>query len=115
MRTYGRVTNPDGSKTWVEVLTTSAGDNSYVWLTTLIQVLKLNTGESPFFGKDGIPAKNSVITQTLPTFAVQQVQTQFSQYFSNLTITLITAIPTPTYQVNVVFFSGIPLELRVPT
>lgn len=50
MRTFGRTTNIlTGVKTWVEIDTDSAGFNDAVWLTTLVQVLKLNLGESPFF------------------------------------------------------------------
>src|SRR5487761_1386540 len=34
LRTYGRVTNPDGSQTWVVISTAASGDNSLVMLTT---------------------------------------------------------------------------------
>ena len=45
MRTWGRITNADGTKTWVEVSTGPDGLNQEVYVTWLAQVLKLNLGE----------------------------------------------------------------------
>ena len=42
MRTYGRVTNEDGTKTWVEVDTDANGYNDAVYVTTLAQCLQLS-------------------------------------------------------------------------
>ena len=86
MRTYGRVKNSDGSLTWVEVQTDANGHDDYVWLTTLIQCLKLNIGESPFYASYGIPARQSVLQQIFPDFYVTQAQIQFSPYFSSLVV-----------------------------
>lgn len=113
MRTYGRVTNPDGSKSWVQVNPAPNGDNDYIYLTTLIQTLKLNLGESPFYSNYGIPAAQSVMSQILPTYYTLQTQTQFSPFFSSLIISLLQSNP-PIYMVNVVLNSGVPLEVQVP-
>lgn len=86
MRTYGRVTNSDGSKKWVQVNTDSNGMDSYVWLTTLCQTLLGVLGESPFYAQYGIPSIQSVLTQVYPNYFVQRTQQQYSQYFASLQI-----------------------------
>jgi hypothetical protein len=86
LRTYGRTYNEDGTYQWVEVTTDSAGFNDEVWLTTLIQCLKLNLNESPFYAQYGIPAQQSVVQQVFPDFYVTRTQTQFAQYFASLVI-----------------------------
>lgn len=114
MRTYGRVTNSDGAKTWKLVETDSTGSNDYVYITTLIQVFKLNLGESPFYANYGIPAHNSVLQQTHPDYYMSRTQQQFSQYFASL---IITAAPSvgpdfkPVYNVNLITHYGVPLEI----
>jgi hypothetical protein len=110
MRTYGRIQNEFGSKTWVEIDTQVNNDNSLIWVTTLIQTLKLNLGESPFFANYGIPARPSVIQQIAPDYYMIQTQKQFSQYFASLIISR-QASPTinpntPTYLINVLTFQG---------
>ncbi|WP_063829640.1 hypothetical protein [Paraburkholderia dilworthii] len=106
MRTYGRITNEDGTKTWVQVNTDSAGYDDSIWLTTLAQCLKLNLGESPFYANYGIPQYQTIVTQVLPDYYVMQTQTQFSQYFSSLTISRVQVQWPPAYQVNAVCHSG---------
>lgn len=86
MRTYGRLTNPDGTKRWVVVETADDGDNTEVWLTTLAQTLKLALGESPFFANYGIPAKQSIVQQVFPDFYVAQARQQFAGHFASLII-----------------------------
>ena len=81
MRTWGRING-----VWTEVSTDANGNNDLVWLTTLIQVLKLNLNESPFFGNYGLPAHQSVVQQVAPDFYVAQTQQQFAQYFASLII-----------------------------
>lgn len=118
MRTWGRVTNPDGSKTWVEVTTDANGDNSMVWLTTLAQTLKLNLGESPFYADRGIPAAQSVIQQIQPDYYVAQTQRQFAQYFAALVIAKEPQQPNqprPTYRINATTFQGATLTGPIPT
>jgi hypothetical protein len=117
MRTYGRTYNQDGSYQWVEVSTDENGFNDEVYLTTLIQNLKLNLGESPFWANNGIPAQKSVISQIAPDYYVQQIQQQFSQYFSSLLIQKtqpsLQSI-TPTYRVNVLTNQGARLTMEIP-
>ena len=113
MRTYGRVTNKDGTKSWVEVTTDNQGYNDYVWLTTLCQTLQLNLNESPFFANYGIPSQQSVLQQVFPDYYVSITQQQYSQYFANLNISKVNS-PTPTYQVSVVTSQGVPALEYVP-
>jgi hypothetical protein len=95
-----------GKKTWEVVTTDFEGFNDSVWLTTLAQVLKLNLGESPFFGNFGIPAHPSIVTQIAPDFFMARTQQQFAGYFASLIITRQSdAIddsgrPAPQYLVN---------------
>ena len=113
MRTYGRVTNADGSRTWVEVQTDSQGYDDYVWLTTLCQVLQLNRNESPFYANYGIPAQQSVIQQIYPDYYVAITQQQFAQYFANLTVSSVPGY-SPVYQVSVTTHQGVPALEYVP-
>lgn len=120
MRTWGRVYNSaTGNLDWVEVSTDSNGQDDYVWLTTLIQVLKLNLAESPFYANYGIPAQPSVISQIFPDFYVAQVQSQFSQYFASLQIVPVKGAVnemgalTPTYTINVLTNVGVNLTTTI--
>ena len=122
MRTYGRVAldplYPD-VLTWVQVGTDSNGFNDLVYLTTLAQVLKLNLGESPFYGNFGIPAKSSVITQVYPDYYVTFIQQQFAQYFTSLIISRSVVTNSkgqdmPVYAVNVVTQYGSKIPFQVP-
>lgn len=109
MRTWGR--NADG--TWAEVVTDVNGDNDAVYLTTLIQVLKLNPGESPFFANYGVPAQASVVSQIFPDFYTNRTQQQFSPYFASLAITRSQDNP-PTYEVQLVTNTGAKISAQVP-
>jgi hypothetical protein len=115
MRTWGRIYNEYGVPTWVEVTTDANGYNDAVWLTTLIQCLKLNIGESPFYANYGIAARQSVVTQVFPDYYVNQTQTQFAQYFASLLISKVPGTPTPTYNVNVVTHQGATISLQIAT
>lgn len=106
MRTYGRIQNEDGTKTWVTVETDAAGFDDNVWVTTLAQALKLNLGESPFHADVGIPQYQTIVTQVLPDFYVSQTQSQFAPNFASLTITRVQGSFPPVYQVNAVCHSG---------
>lgn len=101
MRTYGR--DPQGR--WIKVQTDDNGFNDAVWLTTLVQTLKLNPEESPFYADKGVPAYGSVIQQILPTYYVTKVQQDFAEYFTSLQITLVSDDP-PVYNVNAVTKAG---------
>lgn len=114
MRTYGRILNEDGSKTWVQVDPDANGYDDPIWLTTLAQCLKLSINESPFYANYGIPAQRSVVQQIFPDFYVAQTQSQFSQYFASLIIAKIPDPRTPTYNVNVVTHQGAKTIIEVP-
>ena len=111
MRVYGRVA---GSPIWVVVETAPNGTNDSVYLTNLIQVLKLNLNESPFYANYGIPAQQTVATQIYPDFYAQQVQTQFAPFFASLIISKVTGQGKPVYNVNIVTHQGVVLNLDVP-
>lgn len=113
MRTYGRIFNEDGTYQWVEVSTDANGYNDYVWITTLIQCLKLNLGESPFYADYGIPAQQSVIQQIFPDFYVFRTQSQFAKYFASLLISK-QNFPTPTYNVNITTNQGVKMAASIP-
>jgi len=115
LRTWGRLTDEEGNKTWVEVTTDANGFNDSVYLTTLCQVLKLNTGESPFFANWGIPQYQTVMTQVFPDYYVMQVQTQFAPYFAALTITRVRGAFPPVYNVRALAHSGAILTAEVAT
>ena len=81
MRTYGRLNG-----VWTEVDSDPNGNSEYVLITTLIQCLKLNLGESPFYANYGLPAQQAVQTQIPPDFYIARTQGQFSQYFASLIV-----------------------------
>jgi len=105
MRTYG--VNPQTGQ-WVEVTETS-----YIWLATLVQTLRLNQGESPFYANYGLPAQTSVMTQVPPDIAVNRTQTQFSPYFASLTVVKQQNATNPTYNINAVFQNGTTISTTV--
>jgi len=123
MRTYGRVYSQpptefsEGVYKWVEISTEANGSNDYVYLTTLIQCLKLQTGESPFYANYGIPAQRSIMQQIAPDFDVMKTQAQFAQYFASLIIVRVPGGPgtPPTYRVNVVLNNGTKVVLEIGT
>ena len=107
MRTWGRV-----GGVWTEVSTDAQGNNDYVYITTLIQVLLLNLNESPFYADYGIPAQRSVVTQIFPDYYVVVTQKKFAPYFSSLQISKQSA-PMPTYLINLVTKQGVPFQTVV--
>ena len=110
MRTWGRVNGA-----WQEVVTDPVtGLNDNVWLTTLLQCLKLNLGEDTFNADYGIPAQQSVIQQIFPDFYVAQIQQQFSPYFASLIIAKVPGQIAPYYTVNIVLHSGAKISTSVP-
>jgi hypothetical protein len=112
-RIWGRVYASDGSYVWQAVTTDSNGSNDYVYITNLIQVLKLNPGESPFYANYGIPALKSVQTQIAPDYYMALTQSQFSGYFAALVITKVTS-PTPSYRINLTTNAGVKIETVIP-
>ena len=114
MRTYGRQYNSDGTYQWVEVSTAPNGDNSQVYLTTLIQCLNLNLGESPFWANYGIPIMQTLATQVYPDYYLMQLQAQFAPFFATLTITRVANTTAPYYKINITTFAGGVLDAQVP-
>ena len=116
MRVYGRTTDVNGNKTWVEVETDANGLNDYVYITALAQELQLNLGESPFWGDRGIPAHPSVVQQVAPDYYTMLVQKRYAPFFTSLVISKIPESPgvDPTYRVNVTTQYGVSAELHVP-
>lgn len=115
MRAWGRITNPDGSKTWAQVSTDANGFNDAFYVTALAQCLKLNLGESPFFAKSGIPQHQTIMTQMFPDFYVAQIQRQYAQFFASLTITRVPGVLPPQYNVNAVTHAGATINQNIPT
>lgn len=109
MRTYGRLPT---TNEWVEISSDTVNGDDFVWLTTLIQCLKLVLSESPFFANYGIPAQQSVIQQVFPDYYVAQTQSQFAAYFASLIIAKLAAI-NPTYKVDVVTNVGTRLSEEI--
>lgn len=112
MRTYGRVVNQDGSKSWVVVQTDANGFDDWVWVTTLLQVLKLNLGESPFYANYGIPAKPSIVQQVFPDFYVSRTQQQFAPRFASLSLAKLPST-TPTYSLQATLNQGAQVSATV--
>lgn len=113
MRVWGRVYNLYGVPHWVEVDTDADGSNDYVYVTALIQCLKLALGESPFYANYGIPGRQSVLTQIAPDYQVAVTQQQYAGFFASLIITRIhndpltlKQEPVPTYRINALLHNG---------
>ena len=116
MRTYGRTGQVNGAGgTWVEVDLDANGYADNIMLTTLVQTLKLNLGESPFFGSSGIPAQQSIVTQVFPDFYAAQTQQQFAPNFASLVISRVQGSFPPVYSVTAVCHSGAILTTTVAT
>jgi hypothetical protein len=123
MRVYGRIV-PDilfpDEKQWVEVTTDANGFNDMVYLTNMIQVIKLNLGESPFYANWGIPAHASVMTQIAPDFYMTLIQQRFAQNFMLLILTNLPnsvdedGRPAPGYHYTVVTQYGATLTGVIP-
>jgi hypothetical protein len=116
MRVFGRLA-PDefGRRPWVVVETDPESYNDYVYLTALVQALKLNLGESPFYARFGIPAHASVIQQIAPDFAVAFMQGYYSQFFASLVVAKapLSFPPVPTYNISIIRTNGSAFETQV--
>jgi hypothetical protein len=112
MRTYGRTYDEFGVPHWQVVETDVNGNSQYVYVTTLVQCLKLILGESPFYANYGLPAIQSVLTRIFPDYYVYQTQSQFAQFFASLIINKVPSL-IPTYNVNLVLKDGTMLNFDV--
>ena len=120
MRVWGRIPAlNDVGYEWSEVTTDSNGYNDAVYVTALCQVLQLQTNESPIYADYGIPAQDSITTQTFPDMAVYLTQQRYSRYFAFLKITKAIQknqynVPTPVYDVTVITQTGSVINSTVP-
>lgn len=101
MRSYGK----DQNGNW-QIIT----DSNYIYLATLAQTLRLSQNESPIYGNYGIPGQQSVMTQLAPDVAVNRTQSQFSGYFSSLTLMRNQSASNPTYNITATFTDGTPVS-----
>ncbi len=115
MRTYGRVYDLYGKPTWKVITTASDGANDYVWFTTLVQCLRLNLGESPFWANYGIPAHPSIVQQIYPDYYVNLTQQQFAPYFASLLVAKVPDVGKPFYRVNAMTNQGVKVAAEIPT
>lgn len=114
MRTYGRVLDATSQKwQWVKIESDPVNGDDMIWLTTLIQCLKLSLAESPFYAAYGIPAQASVVQQIFPDFYVTLTQQQFAQHFASLQLSKVSS-PTPTYNLNVLTNVGTRITSTIP-
>lgn len=100
--------------------TDAQGSNDYVYVTALVQVLKLQIGESPFYADYGIPAVNSVRTQVPPDLYVARTQQRYAQFFASLIVSRVDVPPAtlkfepePTYKINVLLHQGTRMQFLV--
>lgn len=110
MRVWGR----QGGQ-WVMVTTDQNGYDDAVNVTWLAQVLKLVLGESPFWSNWGIPQYQSIMTQIAPTYYVMQTQGFFSGKFAALSISRVSGVTNPTYNINIVTKTGATITAEIPT
>jgi hypothetical protein len=107
------VTDPkSGARWWAQVNPDASGNPDSVYLTALIQTLKLNLNESPFYGNWGIPAHESVVTQIFPDYYVMLTQQRYAPRFMSLIIAR-EPLPMPTYSVAVQFKTGARISTTV--
>lgn len=112
MRIHGRKINPDGTKTWVTYDTAAGDPIDAIYVVWLIQALKMNTLESPFWPGWGVDIWQSLQNTFYPDSSIANMQAEFSQYFSFLSITR-QSDPDPHYAVSVITKAGVPLNYRV--
>ena len=105
MRVYGRIFVPappsgiersedlvaatpttPGNYRWVVLETAPNGSNDYCYVTALIQCLRLNLGESPFYARYGVPAAVAVHLQLQPDFYINYIQKFYARFFASLII-----------------------------
>ena len=67
------------------------------------------------FANIGIPALNSVQTNIPPTAYIALIQQYFAQYFANLSISVVTGQPNPTYNIYALTNTGASIFFSVAT
>lgn len=86
MRVWGRTYDALGNGKWVAVETDSNGFDDYPHITALVQAIRLNLNESPFWGQFGLPARQAILQQQPPDYNMQFIANYFSQFFASLVI-----------------------------
>ncbi len=114
MRIHGRQLNPDGTKTWVTLDTANGDSEDAVYVLWLIQTLKLNTLESPYWPGWGVPIWQVMQNTFYPDSSIAKIQADFSQYFAFLSIARV-ANPDPYYRVIVITKNGTMKTIKVLT
>lgn len=112
MRIHGRRINPDGTKTWVTLDTTKGDSEDQVLVLWLIQTLKLNTLESPFWPSSGVPTWQTMQNTFYPNNSLAKIQSEFSKYFTYISISRVTK-PDPYYNVTVITKNGVKSTVQV--
>ena len=112
MRIHGRQLNADGTKTWVTLDTENGDSLDAIYVLWLIQTLKLNTLESPYYPGAGMPIYQAMQNTFYPDSRIAKIQANFSQYFSYLSITRLTN-PDPYYQIIVITKNGVTGTIQV--
>jgi hypothetical protein len=114
MRIFGRRLNADGTKTWVTLDTANGDSLDEIYVLWLVQTLKLNTLESPFYPGSGVPIWQAMQNTFYPDSSIAQIQANFSQYFAYLSITRVLN-PDPFYRVIVITKNGTTKVIQVLT
>lgn len=118
MRTYGRAYDGFGNFLGWQVISTDAdGHDDAVYVTTLIQCLKLGLGESPFHADLGIPVQQSILQQIYPDYYVSKITQYFAPYFAALSVSRQPTSyenPDPVYSINIITNSGVKIAMVVP-
>lgn len=94
---WGRTYSADGTPSWVQVSQDQNGFSDYVYIAAMIQCVKLNLGESPFWGNYGLPAHQAVEQQLPPDYNMQFIAQFFMQFFASV---IVTRTP-PSFSANV--------------
>lgn len=105
MRIFGRQANPDGSYTWVTLDTANGDSQDAIYVLWLVQTLKLNTLESPYFPGSGVPMWQALQNTFYPDSSLATIQATFAPYFSYLSIVRLTN-PDPYYKITVITKGG---------
>lgn len=120
MRTYGRALDPStGNLVWFEVDTDAQGFNDYVYVTALVQTIKLNLGESPFYASFGIPYGPTLVSQVFPDYYMAKTQGEYAPFFASLLLNKIAAtdargVPYPAYDIKITTHQGVKIAQRIP-
>ena len=103
---WGRIYDANGNPTWVQVTTDANDFNDYVYLTALVQCVKLNLGESLYWSDFGIPAHQSIMQQLPPDYNVSYISRFFMQFFPSVIVTRTAPATISTPRFNLALISA---------